>query len=80
MDFKMSSAICFNLGRSKILSSGNGLKGFFIRVVEASVLKANFVDARFLTHYQMTNFRLFQTEEFADDIFKFDEDGRKFSK
>ena len=25
MDFKMSSAICFNLDQSKILSSGNGL-------------------------------------------------------
>ena len=27
----------------------------------------------------MTNFRLFQAEEFADDHFKFDENGRKFS-
>ena len=26
MHFKMSSAICFNLDQSKILSSGNGLK------------------------------------------------------
>ena len=26
MYFKMSSAICFNLDQSKILSSGNGLK------------------------------------------------------
>ena len=32
-----------------------------------------------LTHYQTTNFRLFQTE-FADDNFKFDENGRKLSK
>ena len=31
-----------------------------------------------LTHYQTTNFRLFQTER--DDNFKFDENGRKFSK
>ena len=30
-----------------------------------------------LTHYQMTNFRL---KEFADDKFKFDENGRKLSK
>ena len=30
-----------------------------------------------LSHSQMTNFRLFQT---ADDYFKFDENGRKFSK
>ena len=28
----------------------------------------------------MTNFRLFQTEEFADNNFKFDENGRKLSK
>ena len=33
-----------------------------------------------LTHSQTTNFRLSQTEEFADDNFKFDENGRKFSK
>ena len=26
MHFKMSSAICFNLDQSKIVSSGNGLK------------------------------------------------------
>ena len=32
------------------------------------------------THYQTTNFRLFQTKEFADDNFKFDENGRKLSK
>ena len=31
-----------------------------------------------LTHYQTTNFRPFQ--EFADDNFKFDENGRKLSK
>ena len=43
----------------------------------------NFEQARFiwiLTHYQMTNFRLFQTEEFAVDNSKFDENGRKLSK
>ena len=33
-----------------------------------------------LTHYQTTNFRLFQTEEFADNNFKFDKNGRKLSK
>ena len=32
-----------------------------------------------ITHYQMTNFRLVQTET-ADDNFKFDENSRKFSK
>ena len=33
-----------------------------------------------LTLSQTTNFRLFQTEEFADDKFGLDENGRKFSK
>ena len=34
-----------------------------------------FIPLTFLTHYQTTNFRLF-----ADDNFKFDENGRKLSK
>ena len=29
---------------------------------------------------QMTNFRLFQTQRFADDNFRFDENRRKFTK
>ena len=33
-----------------------------------------------LSHYQTTNFRLFQLKEFADGNFKFDENGRKLSK
>ena len=33
-----------------------------------------------LTHYQTTNCRLFQTEEFADDKLKFEDSGRKLSK
>ena len=33
-----------------------------------------------LTLSLTTNFRLFQTRDFADDNFKFDEYGRKFSK
>ena len=33
-----------------------------------------------LTLSQMTHFRLFQTERFADDNFTLDENGRKFSK
>ena len=32
MHLKMSSAICFNLDLSKILSSGNGLNNLFSRV------------------------------------------------
>ena len=35
---------------------------------------------RELTHYQMTNFRLSKLKEFADNNFKFDENGRKLSK
>ena len=33
-----------------------------------------------LTHSQMTNFRLFQTERVAEDNFRFDENGRKSTK
>ena len=33
-----------------------------------------------ITHYQTTNIRLFQSERFADDNFKFEENGRKLSK
>ena len=33
-----------------------------------------------LTHYQTTNFRLFQTERVCRQNFKFDENGRKLSK
>ena len=36
--------------------------------------------AYLLTHYKTTNFRLFQIDKFADDNFKFDENGRKLSK
>ena len=49
----------------------------------AVILKPWLVVLRFnatLTHYQTTNFRPFQTKEFADVNFKFDEDGRKLSK
>ena len=34
----------------------------------------------YLSLYQTTNFRLFQNEEFADNNFKFDKNGRKLSK
>ena len=53
----MSSAICFNLDQSKILSSGNGLK-------------ARIVCSKELTHYQMTNYRLFQTERVCRQQFQ----------
>ena len=39
MHFKKSSAICFNLDQSKILSSGNGLKSiFYFSLQESSIL------------------------------------------
>ena len=34
----------------------------------------------YLTLSQTTNFRFFRLEEFTGDNFKFDENGRKFSK
>ena len=34
----------------------------------------------YLTHYQTTNFRLFQLKEFADDNFKFDENEKNLSR
>ena len=33
MHFKMSSAVCFNLDQSKILSSGSGLRWLKLRIV-----------------------------------------------
>ena len=40
----------------------------------------SFEHASVLTLSQRTNFRLFQTGRVADDNFKFDRNGRKFSK
>ena len=34
----------------------------------------------YLTRYQTTNFRLFQTERVCEENFKFDENGRQLSK
>ena len=59
---------------AKILSSSNGL----VICHSTHYHTIPYFDA--LTHYQTTNFRLFQTEEFADDNFKFDENGIKLSK
>ena len=36
MHFKMSSAICFNLDQSKILSSGNGLRTGVVNPIQAA--------------------------------------------
>ena len=40
----------------------------------------SFIIFRALTLSQTTNFRLSKLKEFADDNFKFDKNGRKFSK
>ena len=81
MHFKMSSAICFNLDQSKILSSGYGLIHSHDTSYQAShhvhvkiklilyytmgheiELSFGLKKEETLTHYQTTNFRLFQTE------------------
>ena len=40
----------------------------------------HFCNSLYLTLSQMTNFRLFQLKEFADDNFKFDKNDRKYNK
>ena len=75
----MSSAICFNLDQSKILSSGNGVKGLFQKKGQNVLLTFSpFLPTEFgLTLSQTTNFRLFQI---ADDNFEFDENDGKSSE
>ena len=52
MHFKMSFAICFNLDQSKILSSGNGLKGFcYIDILTLPNMQQGLIIS---TVYQMT--------------------------
>ena len=74
MHFQMSSAICFNLDHSKILSSGNGIVQFVkkkncldIDLAKRRTLKTQDLTVNsalqcslILTHYQTTNFRLVQ--------------------
>ena len=68
MHCKMSSAICFTLDQSKILSSGNWL----------IFSKTNFM--HLLTYYQTAYFRLLLLKGFACNNFKFDENDMEFSK
>ena len=55
-----------------------------IRIASRDVMHSKFSNRRHqppLTHYQTTNFRLFQTEKsLQKTIFKFNENGRKLSK
>ena len=55
MYFKMSSAICFNLDKSKILSSGNGLL-----VKASSILKS------ILVKYALSAFQVFFSQNNLD--------------
>ena len=67
----------------KVLSSVIGLTHSLIHDFETipnSKKLQTATEMWLLTHYQTTNFRLFQLKEFADDNFKFGENGRKLSK
>ena len=72
----MSSANAFNLDMAKILVSGKRLT-LNGKILYSTKFKA-FVDHK-LTLSQMT-IRRFKTEEFADDNFEIDENGKKFFK
>ena len=61
----MASAVCFNLDHSKNLSSGNELCLSISRPLP------------FLKQQILHSFKL---KDFADEYFKFDENGRKYSK
>ena len=62
MHFKMSSALCFNLGQSKILLSGNGLKGE-CRVKDGSPSFDIYTEEIFILKFQTTNHRSLQLKK-----------------
>ena len=68
----MSSAICFNLDQSKILSSGNGLT--FISLTPYHTVYS------FNPFPKQQNLDSSNLKKIADDNFRYDETGRKFSK
>ena len=72
----IKSTNAFNLDMAKILLSGKGLtvNG---KILNSTKFKA-FADHK-ITLSQMT-IRLFKTEEFADDNFEIDENGKKVFK
>ena len=53
---------------------------YTVRVKSCQKLLYSVFPVLMLTLSQMTYFRQSQTQEFADHNFKFDENGRKFSK
>ena len=72
----IKSTNAFNLDMAKILLSGKGLT-LSGKILNSTKFKA-FADHK-ITLSQMT-IRLFKTEEFADDNFEIDENGKKFFK
>ena len=70
------------LGKEKSLVMSNFCfsQSVFKRLVQQTRKKTRGLFGKGLTHYQTTNFRLFQTKKIADDNSKFDENGRKLSK
>ena len=77
----MSSAICFNLDQSKILSPGNGLKDLDWYLVTVAVITF-FYNIFYLINPLPDDKILDRSKlkQSADDNFKFDENRRKFSK
>ena len=69
----MSSAICFNLDQSKILLSVNGLNQSLFQGTQSVTKKTKTFPKRHILDSS-------KLKEFADDNFKFDGNGRKFSK
>ena len=80
---KLLSADCFNLDQSKILSSGNGLKCIWnekkVHYRVKNIVFHNYISfvhqnvalcGKWLTHFQTTNFRLFQIERLCRRQFK----------
>ena len=80
----MSSAICFNLKQSKILSSCNKLKSMsslLLRMMqECWSIRDYCTGIYYLPFPKRQILDSPKLREFADDNFKFDKNGRKFSK
>ena len=55
MQFKMSSAICFNLDQSKILSSGNGLSHLNVKIWNITMKPVNHTQIAFFIVRQLKN-------------------------
>ena len=86
MHFKLSSAICFNLDQSKILSSGNGLSITYIIISCTCIWKISSANKTQVSqeifqpflHQQILDCS--KLKEFADHNFEFYENGGKVSE